>query len=151
VLADEPQDNPFARERIRTHQSRELWPSLLTLAILLFPVDVGLRRIELDRDEWRKFWGRVTRLVGWKPSPPLATATSLPALLARRDQARTEERATGTISHPVWSPELPRVAEPSGRAPESPGSTPRVGPRSTPGNTTDFLLEAKKKAKRRRN
>ena len=47
-----PEDNPFLHDRKKTFQPHDLWQWLLQLAICLFPLDVGVRRIQLDRDEW---------------------------------------------------------------------------------------------------
>src|SRR5262249_27340448 len=47
-----PASNPFLHERSKTFQPRDLWETLLKFAIILFTVDVGVRRIQIGRDEW---------------------------------------------------------------------------------------------------
>src|SRR6266516_858982 len=47
-----PSVNPFLHERQKTFQPRDLWEWLLKFAIILFTIDVGVRRIQIDRDEW---------------------------------------------------------------------------------------------------
>ena len=83
-------DNPFERDRRKTFQPVDLWAWLLKFAVILFPIDVGVRRIQLDWKEWLKatanlrrllfFWGRRDRQTG--------TDEALASLLARRDEAR---------------------------------------------------------------
>src|ERR1051325_4402203 len=47
-----PLVNPFVHGREKTFQPRDLWEWLLKFAIILFTLDVGVRRIQIDRDEW---------------------------------------------------------------------------------------------------
>ncbi|MDW8309244.1 MAG: VWA domain-containing protein, partial [Verrucomicrobiales bacterium] len=49
--AQPERDNPFTHDRRRTYQPRDLWETLLKLAIILFVLDVAVRRIQLDREE----------------------------------------------------------------------------------------------------
>ena len=51
---ENPSENPFLHDRIKTYQPRDLWEWLVRLAVILFPLDVGVRRIQLDRDETRR-------------------------------------------------------------------------------------------------
>src|SRR5439155_17806340 len=48
----QPIVNPFLHDRQKTFQPRDLWEALLKLAIILFVFDVGIRRIQINRDEW---------------------------------------------------------------------------------------------------
>src|SRR5215472_12457136 len=50
----QPIINPFLHDRQKTFQPRDLWESLLKLAIILFVFDVGVRRIQIDREEWMR-------------------------------------------------------------------------------------------------
>jgi hypothetical protein len=121
------------------------------VAILLFPVDVGLRRIQLDREEWGRFGTRLSRiLAGRKATPGLESEASLSALLARRDQTREKER--GTAAGPIRVPERQRAeySEPEETAPERFASEPSSGAQPSPTSTTDRLLEAKRKAARQK-
>jgi uncharacterized membrane protein len=161
VRPDVPADNPFWHERIKTHQPRDLWPWLLQLVVLLFPLDVGLRRIYIDRVEWLKAWRWIRRrLLFW--SPPLAevpTEESLAALLARRDDVRARQTpVSGATRAELFVPERPpavtgwQVAPPP--APPQTEAAPSAGAVTTegeaPATTTARLLEAKRRAQQRR-
>ena len=64
-----PAVNPFSHDRQKTFQPRDLWESLLKFAIILFTLDVGVRRIQIGRDEWLR---------------AMRVAAPLAVLLARR-------------------------------------------------------------------
>jgi uncharacterized membrane protein len=148
-----PADNPFLHNRIKTFQPRDLWIWLVQFAILLFPVDVGVRRIYLDRAEWLKALRLARRyLFFWQPPPrPITSEESLAALLTRRDQVRARQpvaatrtaperlqpRQTGIASSP---PVKPRSTEPT--APTEPTATPD----GEPASTASRLLAAKRRA-----
>jgi uncharacterized membrane protein len=156
-----PTDNPFLHDRQKTFQPLDLWQSLLKWAIVLFVLDVGVRRIQIDRDEWLKATATLRRLVlFWKaPVRPVQPDESLAALLARRDQVRAAR--TGAAVEP------PKPVAPAARAPAQPGLPPRPSPplkpqpmrtsqppaapqpepEGTP--TTRRLLEAKKRVQQR--
>ena len=94
------QVNPFQHDRRKTHQPRDLWEFLLKLAVLLFPLDVGVRRIQIDREEWAKATQTLRRwLFFWKPLKGAAKEDeSLSALLARRDNIRAKKTGAGARS-----------------------------------------------------
>ncbi len=151
-------DNPFQHDRLKTFQPRDLWEWLLKLAILLFPLDVGLRRIYIDRAEWLKAARTLRRWVlFWKgePRPPEADE-SLAALLARRDQIRSQQTRPVLPARPeLFKPERPVVILPPKETPAQPGPTVQVpaGPEQPPGeqtSTASRLLEAKRRAQQRR-
>ena len=95
--------NPFLHDRQKTFQPRDLWESLLKFAIILFTVDVGVRRIQIGRDEW---------LRAMRVAAPLALLLararrarrrreeSLAALLARRQQVRSQQTAPAAEPRP---------------------------------------------------
>jgi len=159
--ADLPADNPFLHDRIRTFQPRDLWEWLLKLAILLFPIDVGVRRIQLDRAEWLRATQTLRRwLFFWRGAqrPPEADE-SLAALLVRRDQVRAKQTAPSSQPRPdLFSPQKPVVlvpAEGEAAAPRSgarpPGEAPGpVASGELPSSTTSRLLEAKRRAQQRK-
>src|SRR6267142_2588511 len=80
-----PTEDPFRHDRVKTFQPRDLWEWLLRFAILLFPLDVAVRRIQLDREEWLRATRNLRRyLLFWRPEPRKPEAEeSLSALLAR--------------------------------------------------------------------
>jgi hypothetical protein len=161
----EPTDeeaNPFLHDRRKTYQPRDLFEGLLKLAILLFPIDVGVRRIDLDRAEWAK---GMRKLRGWlwfwrgEPRTPEADE-SLAALLARRDQIRAKHTATPGVApradlfqpaQPV-SPAAPEPEPETATAVPSapPTSASPASPMTPPASTASRLLEAKRRAQQRR-
>jgi len=156
---DLPSDNPFQHDRLKTFQPRDLWEWLLKLAILLFPLDVGLRRIYLDRAEWLKAARTLRRWVlFWKgePRPPEADE-SLAALLARRDQVRSQQTRPVLPARPeLFQPERPVVILPPREKPTQPfplAEAPAASeqPTTEPTSTASRLLEAKRRAQQRRN
>jgi hypothetical protein len=155
-----PALNTFEHDRRKTFQPRDLWEYLLELAILLFIVDVGVRRIQIDRDEMLRAMRAVQRRVFFWQGIPRAPESeeSLAALLARREAVRSAQTAPAEPkadlfrpAKPVTEPlpgiepaEAPPVQAPSGPAqptkePAEPGAT-----------TTSRLLEAKRRAQKRK-
>lgn len=156
-----PSDNPFLHDRQKTFQPRDLWEWLLKCAILLFPLDVAVRRIQLDREEWAKATATLRRwLFLGKPARRAAEADdSLAALLARREHVR-ETRTKAAERTDLFKPEKPVIAEPPKKAdlpatrparaaepPKEAESRPAAGGQGT---VTDRLLEAKRRAHRRK-
>jgi hypothetical protein len=151
--------NPFLHERRRTFQPVDWWEILLKLGVILFVLDVGLRRIQLEREELLKMlaWAKRTFLF-WKSIPrPVESDQSLAALLARRDAVRTKTaplEARPELFQPVQSPALPSkpLASPS---PQAAGSAkeeeqPKAGAGPASESTTSRLLEAKRRARKSR-
>lgn len=158
--AQPERDNPFAHDRIRTRRPQELWETLLKLAIILFVLDVGVRRIQLDREEWQRAWAAVRRRVFfWKPPPrPAPADVSLAALLAKRDEVRGRLQAAASETRPdLFQPK----EEPPPLPVAQPGETPQPVPTPTaeatpapptgaPASTASRLLEAKRRAQKRK-
>jgi hypothetical protein len=152
--------SPFRHDRKRTFQPRDLWEWLLKAAIVLFVLDVGIRRIQIDRQEWAKMMAVVRRTVlFWRGEPrPVQADESLAALLARRDQVRA--RHPSRLA-PEPGPELfqprqpppspgfePALADAAGSA--APEITPPPAEESAaPVSTTSRLLEAKRRARKK--
>jgi uncharacterized membrane protein len=157
-----PALNTFEHDRKRTYQPRDLWEWLLELAILLFIVDVGVRRIQIDRDEMLRAMRFVQKKVFFWQGVPRAPESeeSLAALLARRDSVRsTQTAATTEPSADLFRPTRP-VTEPlPGMAPaEAPPIQPAPAataaaakePAEPGATTTSRLLEAKRRAQKRK-
>ncbi len=157
-----PDNNPFTHDRIKTARPLDLWEWLMKLAVILFVLDVGVRRIDLDRSEWLKLKAVVRkRVLFWKGLPrPVEADESLATLLARRGEVRLTRTAAGSESRPelfepqakITSAELPGAN--LGETPqpaELPPATP-AGSAATPEapGTTSRLLEAKRRAQKRR-
>jgi hypothetical protein len=152
--------NPFLHDRRKTFQPRDLWEWLLKFAVVLFTVDVGVRRIQLGREEWHKAALAVRRwLFFWKGVPRTAEADeSLTALLARRDQVRSVQTAPSREPSPdLFRPEKTATV-PDGDAgiapsePEESRAIPTAPSKSTEPaeSTTSRLLEAKRRAQKRK-
>ena len=152
-----PALNPFSHDRRKTFQPRDLWESLIQLAIILFTLDVGVRRIQIDREEWLRLQ---RRLVFWRATQKPVVEESLSALLARRDQVRQTKTAAAEPKPELFRPERPvdlttQTSEnlgPSQGPSSGPSPPPPEKPDETeaPASTTSRLLEAKRRAQRRR-
>jgi hypothetical protein len=156
-----PAVNPFSHDRLKTFQPRDLWEALLKFAIILFTLDVGVRRIQIGREEWLAATKTLRRwFVFWAGAPrPPEAEESLAALLARRQQVRS--RRTGPALEP--RPDLFRPARPAetplpGEAlpathmqetAPSPAESPKA-PEEPQASTASRLLEAKRRAQRRK-
>ncbi len=151
-----PSENPFLHDRVKTFQPRDLWEWLLKLAIVLFVFDVGVRRIQVDRDEFLKATATLQRMLFfWRGRPrPVEADESLAALLARRGQVRATQTAPAADARPeLFQPRGPAeslvtpTADPKlEAAPPPPASTQNETP---PATTTGRLLEAKRRAQKK--
>lgn len=161
--ATSPQDNPFLHGRKKTFQPHDLWQHLLALAVLLFPLDVGIRRIQIDREEWLKWLARIRTAIGLGKPRKVESDESLAALLARRDDVRARQtRATAAPPPVPASPDLFKpqrevqiAAAPHEQATDAPAAAvgqPEQRSKEAPAKgvtTTSRLLEAKKRAQRK--
>ena len=159
-VLDPDADNPFLHDRKKTFQPQDLAKWLLQFAILLFPLDVAVRRIQLDREEWMRATRTLHRWIFfWKGVPRAKEADeSLAALLNRRDKVRSQRAAP--VAPP--SPDLfrPREEPPAADAgPDSgeksagasePSAPSEAKPPEPPASTTSRLLDAKKRAQKRK-
>jgi uncharacterized membrane protein len=151
-----PSDNPFHHDRVKTYQPRDLWEWLLRLGIVLFTLDVGVRRIQLDREEILKALAFMRRkFLFWETKPrPVQADESLAALLNRRDQVRSVRpqpapEAGAELFRPKTAGTLPQTESTAGETPPSPGPAQEQPPGQKPVATTSRLLEAKRRAQRK--
>jgi len=156
-ILDPDADNPFLHDRKKTFQPLDLRDWLLKFAILLFPLDVAVRRIQLDAADWSRAATTLRRrLFFWKGIPRTKDADeSLAALLGRREQVRSQRPTPVTAP----SPDLFRPEKPAAIAEAQPGKEPSatlagesaVTEKEQPPErtTTSRLLEAKKRAQKR--
>jgi uncharacterized membrane protein len=155
-----PGHNPFQHNRVKTRQPRDFWEWLLGAAIILFVFDVGLRRIQLEREEMQRAWAAVKQVVVfWNPPPKVQkTDESLAALLSRRDAVRERQRRPEPVREDLFQPAQPvSMPIPGARADEVPApQAPLPEPASPdavpaePESATSRLLAAKKRAQQRR-
>lgn len=157
---DHLSDNPFLHNRQKTFQPHDLWEWLLRLAVILFPLDVGIRRIQLDREEWLKATQNLRRLLFFWRSPTTTPQTdeSLAALLARRDQVRSRQpvpvvQPAPELFRPEKTPpihfpekEVAPVDDVSSDESAKAAPDPVVAENTS---TTSRLLEAKRRAQRK--
>ena len=155
-----PSVNPFLHDRQSTFQPRDLWEWLLKFAVVLFTVDVGVRRIQIGRDEWlRAMQAMRRRLFFWQGVPRTPEAEeSLTALLARRHQVRAQHtapapEASADLFRPQKPPTLPLPGEegvviPPPQSATAATESPKPPDQPAP-STASRLLEAKRRAHKR--
>jgi len=155
-ILDPQLNNPFLHDRVKTFQPLDLWEWLLKCAILLFPLDVAVRRIQLEREQWVKALQTLRRwLLFWKPLPrPAQADDSLAALLNRRDEVRARAAETRSGQSPQ-NPDLFRPKnEPGNVSAQKIEAVEAVEEiqgeeKEKSENTTSRLLEAKRRAGRK--
>lgn len=153
-------DNPFLLGRMKTFQPRDLWEALLKWMVILFILDVGIRRVDIDREEWARWVRRLKLRLGFGDSQKaFETQESLGNLLARKGQVHTTQTAAGSAEI-KRSAELFRPKQATGVPPGNPSSSraapipstaagdPELPPKSV--STSSRLLDAKRKAQRKR-
>lgn len=159
--------NPFARTMLPARRPQPVWPWLLLASALLLPVDVFVRRVYINWGDIR-VW--IARRLGTRRTPTAAAqdATRLESLRAAKQRAhaereeqreaaaareafrkRLDKEATGGEGESVLDkpsePQAPKPLEATGKKGEPP-------PSATGSEGMSFLLEAKKRAtKRKRN
>ncbi|HXV43746.1 MAG TPA: VWA domain-containing protein, partial [Anaerolineae bacterium] len=106
----------FAHNLAIGRQTWPVWPTLLLLAALLFPLDVAIRRLRLGWREWQQAqaWLR-ERLPGFRPAAQLERS-AIPASPTVQAFRHAQQRVR---SQPIPPP--PAAA--SGAAPVEPGET----------------------------
>ena len=158
-IIDPRVQNPFLHDRHKTFQAFELWEWLLKLAILVFPIDVAVRRIQIDREEWARATQTLRRcLFFWRKQPvPGKSDESLSALLSRRDEVRSKRAEpivvpAADLFRPQKEAPLPdAVREPTSPLPTTPehGKPSAPDQPKEPASTTDKLLDAKRRARKK--
>lgn len=152
-VLDPAVDNPFRHDRKKTFQPRDLWEWLLKFAIVLFPLDVAVRRIQLDREEWMRATKTLRRwILFWKPAPrPASADESLAALLNRREKVRTTQTAPATAAPELFQPVTPPKDELLvEKEAIKPASEPSAAESKPAESTTSRLLDAKRRASKKR-
>jgi hypothetical protein len=153
-------NNPFTHDRKKTHQPRDLWEWLMKAAVILFVLDVAVRRVQIEREEWLKATATLRKMVFFwhgKPRAPEAEE-SLASLLAKRGEVRSTRTGAGEARAELFQPEQAgAVIELPGTRPEGAAGTVRAPVEEAKASetekqttTTSRLLEAKKRAQRRR-
>jgi uncharacterized membrane protein len=121
--------DPWRHDLVTTSRSTDLWPMLLVLALLLWPLDIALRRVSIGRREFaaagawiraiprrrRRAAPRTAAGEGLFAARERATSASLRAAIGRQVPADTAGAAT-----PAAAPSSPPAAAPAA-APMSAG------------------------------
>ncbi|MDG1890836.1 MAG: VWA domain-containing protein [Verrucomicrobiota bacterium] len=161
---DDPDDNPYERNRQRTLKAGDLWPWLLMTGVLLFPIDVGLRRIRLEGDEMRLAWLWLSQHIPFKSSGQMRPnqEEAIETLLRRRKEKRSTRMdfSGGTAYDPLleradhdrnemgqeWSREKPSP-QPSDGKDESTLEASETAENKVEESVASRLLRAKRKNK----
>ncbi len=121
--------------------ARDLWPALLTLAAVLLPVDVGLRRLALGRRDWERVRRWLSARLPRRRARPAGETVEeeTPAPVRRLFQAKSRAgRRPGTGGGTAPPPSTSPPAPPTGRRP-SPLEKPK--PPSRPAAPSDGAEE----------
>ena len=155
-----PTDNPYQHDRTRTYRPFDLWWWLLMAAVVLFPIDVGLRRVQLEREELARAWAGMLKAVGLRRRvQEVASKPSMATLLARKEKVRASQTGPTTEAPPdLFQPrETVDAPEPGAATTDSaPKAEPPIGPgkagappATDPESTASRLLDAKRRARKK--
>ena len=161
---------PWIHDLRTTATSTDLWPWLLVLALILWPLDIALRRVMIGRREFVAAGGWLRALPRRRQATAARTATS-ESMLATRGRATSSETraalrrtpeasATASVGNPhvaveVKTPAPSRPAVPATPTPTAtvvPAPAPSASPAATatpPGSASDDTLARLRDAKRR--
>jgi len=165
-----PQD-PWIHDLRTTNRFADLWPLLLVLALLLWPLDIALRRVSIGRREFAAAGGWV-RGVGRGRHRVAARSVAGEGMLAARDRAtsssaRTAMRVSGSetvetsgapdavsdhgrpVQTPVTSAALALPPSAPTAPPSAPTAPPSAPPANDPADTMARLRDAKRRARER--
>jgi hypothetical protein len=128
--------DPWRHDLSATDRFTELWPFLLVLALLLWPLDIGLRRMSLGRRELAAARAWVTGIGRRRSATARRTATSESLFVARERAGSNEARAAilgskdvGTSSTAAAEPEASEAD--AAAAQPAPASSARAARRSS--------------------
>jgi len=150
-------DDLFGYKRIPAMRPTSMWNWLLSLAVLLFPLDVGIRRVMIDREQWKEFLRKLLARMGWdrwrKLHPQADEAMS--ALLARkaklRDRIQPVQPAREVIIPEMtaaWETSLKPETSKTDREAAAPQQPEPSKPPASAGDYTAQLLAAKRRARK---
>jgi hypothetical protein len=167
---------PWTHDLTTNASSTDLWPTLLILALLLWPLDIALRRVSVGRREladarrwlsggWRRTMApRTTEVAGMLAARDRASGSVARAALLRDDDAPVDApRQVGPPSRPaapaarpvpssLTSPAPPAPPPPLAQATGSVPATTSAPDASTlpdDGDTLSRLRDAKRRARER--
>lgn len=130
-------------------RAREVWQALLLVAALLFPLDVGIRRVMLGPRDMQKAWAWLRERLPLRRPQVTRQERALGQLFRARDRVRARTtRGEGPPATPGMPPRVP-VEEQEEPAPVAPKKPPAE--RADAGESRDSLArlrQAKKRARR---
>jgi hypothetical protein len=143
-IVETPLD-PWRHDLITTSRSTDLWPLLLVLALLLWPLDIALRRVSIGRREFaaagawvrgipRRRGATAARTAageGLFAARERATSTSVRAAMGRDDSASAEATTPATGAPPAVA-RNPRSVAPPPVVPSPPTTAATPVPPATP-------------------
>jgi uncharacterized membrane protein len=148
---------PWNHDLAANAASADLWPALLVLALLLWPLDVALRRVSVGRRElvdarhwlaggWRRtLTPRTAEVAGMLAARDRAAGSAARAALMRPPQRASPSRPA--VTAPAPEPSTAAALEPA--APDSPApaaaASPPAGSEDVPADTLAALREAKRR------
>jgi uncharacterized membrane protein len=154
---------PWTHDLETTSTYTPLWPLLLILALLLWPLDIALRRVSVGRREladarrwvgqrrWRRTAARPVSVEGMLAVRDRAAGASARAAILRNDSAIPDPASaaapagSGVEARPAPAPS--RSPAPSTAAPVRPVPPPAEAPQVEPADTLARLREAKRRAR----
>jgi len=136
LAAENPGEEVWRHDISASAFPTSIWPWLLLLAIVLVPLDIGVRRVALARADFRRARAWAARRVGLGRAEPelvpgLAELRAAKARSTRRADRAVEDRpptpapAPATAPAPAPAPAAPRTVAATGPAPaEEPAAQP---------------------------
>jgi uncharacterized membrane protein len=83
---------PFEHNIEGVRSTTDLWPLLVLLAVLLLPLDIGVRRVAVSRVDVSNAWEELKRRLGQQPRPrpaeAAATTAEMAALFGAKERVR---------------------------------------------------------------
>lgn len=142
---DDPPEKIYSRDRIPKRSSRAIFDWFLVAVACLVPLDVGIRRVQLD-------WYVIKSWLGIGQKRGTSTQT-MGALLERKQAVDSQFEARRAETPLTTTEALRRVAKPqargeghgAARAPVPPAPAAPKGPADDKSTTTERLLQLKRK------
>ena len=142
---------PWAHDLATTSSFTQLWPLLLVLALLLWPLVIALRRVSLGKRELRDARRAVA---DWRHGRVAPRTAPVEVMLAARDRAAGAGSRAALLrpDGPVEAPLDANVATPSVSQPAPPAAAPAPTALTAPPAAADLdtmarLREAKRRAR----
>ncbi len=166
--------DPWRHDLITTSRSTDLWPILLVLALLLWPLDIALRRVSIGRREFaaagawvraipkrrRRTAARTAAGEGLFAARERATSRGLRAAIGGQDDPADVTAtpgpavvpaapATAATPAPATAATPAPATEPASAPPDPASATPAIAPAATPAATPADTMARLRDAKRR--